>query len=93
MRSEMALLALALAGCATGKAITLPDGRQGYSIRCDGSALSWEQCYVKASEMCQAKGYDIVAKDGDSSPVITGNQYGVYGGAVVHRSLMIACKQ
>jgi hypothetical protein len=86
------LAAMALAGCATGKSISLPDGRQGYSIRCDGAALSWEACYEKAAEICQSNGYEIVVKDGDQGTVISGNQYGVYGGSVVHRNMLIACK-
>lgn len=92
MKPGVALALIALSGCATDKMISLPDGHQGHSIRCDGAALSWETCYEKAGEVCPV-GYDIVAKEGEQSPVIAGNQYGIYGGARVHRTMIISCKQ
>lgn len=86
------LLLCFLAGCASIKTIYLPDGRQGHSISCDGSAMSWEGCYTKAGQICQARGYDIISKDGESNPTVAGTQYGVIGGSNVTRVLVIACK-
>lgn len=84
--------AAALTGCATQKTVYLPDGRPGHSINCSGSALSWDLCYQKAGELCQAKGYDILAKEGEQGSSITGTQYGVFGGTTMNRTLLIACK-
>jgi hypothetical protein len=89
MRPLCALAALAIAsGCASSKPLYLPDGRQGHSIKCDGAALNWGLCYEKASELCQARGYDIVSKEGQES--ITGTP--VFVGSQVTRLLVIACK-
>lgn len=83
---------LGLAACATTKTVYLPDGRQGHSIVCSGAALSWDLCYAKAGEICQANGYDIISKDGEQGSSITGTQYGVFGSTTANRSLLIACK-
>ncbi len=81
-----------LAACVTAKTTYLPDGRPGMSINCHGAALSWDQCYRKAGEICGKLGYDVIAKNGDSSSTITGNQYGVYGGTYATRTLLIGCR-
>lgn len=88
-----ALLALALlSGCATAKQIHTPNGQLGYSIDCSGSALNWGMCYEKAGEICGTKGYDIIAKTGDQGATVTGTQYGLYGGSILSRNLIIECK-
>lgn len=92
-RNALAVISIALASCATQKTVYLPDGRQGYSISCHGSALSWEACYAKAGEICRASGYDLISKTGEQGNVVSGSQYGVFGGSTYHRSMMIACKQ
>lgn len=89
---RISIVAGVLAGCATQKAVYLPDGRQGHSINCSGSALSWDLCYQKAGELCQAKGYDILAKEGEQGSTITDTQYGVIGTSTMTRTLLIACK-
>src|SRR4051812_3774484 len=90
---HLAAIGAVLAGCATSDDVYLPDGRTGYTINCSGSALSWDLCYSKAGEICQAKGYEIVAKDGEQGATVAGTQYGVFGNTTANRSLMIACKQ
>lgn len=86
------LMAVLASGCATSKTIYLPSGQQGHSISCDGSALSWSLCYEKAGKICGQKGYDIFQKDGEETPMITGSPYLITGGAIVTRTLVIACK-
>lgn len=88
----LAVLTLALASCATQKTVYLPDGRQGYSIACSGAALTWEMCYDKAGQICQIRGYDIVSKTDEQGAVVSGSQWGVFGGSTYNRSIMIACK-
>src|SRR5262247_1486508 len=47
------LLVLALAGCTSIKPITLPDGRQGYTVDCSGRVLTWEDCFTQADLFCK----------------------------------------
>jgi hypothetical protein len=91
---RIALLSLSLLvlGCATSKTTYLPDGSQGHSIDCSGEASTWNHCYEKAGELCGARGYEVVAKDGDQGSVITGNNIGVYGGTTQTRSMLVKCK-
>lgn len=92
MRVTILAVAVAITGCATQKSVYLPDGRQGHSINCSGSALSWDLCYQKAGETCKAAGYEILSKDGEQGSSVTGTQYGVFGGTTMNRTLLIACK-
>lgn len=92
MRVVAVAAAVALSSCATHKPIYLPDGRQGYSVNCSGSALSWDLCYQKAGEICKTNGYNIIAKDGEESSMVTSSQYGTYGTPIINRSLVIACR-
>ena len=50
-RLLVATLVFALAGCTSAKQITTPDGRQGYTVGCSGSVLSWEDCFERADEI------------------------------------------
>jgi hypothetical protein len=83
---------LALSACATSKQTYMPDGRSGYTIDCSGQALSWGGCFQKAGELCGSKGYDTLAQAGDEGSTMAANQYGLYGGAVITRSMVVACK-
>lgn len=81
-----------LAACATASQTYTPDGRPGYTIECSGQALNWGMCYQKAGELCGSKGYDILAQTGDQGATVAANQFGLYGGSVITRSMVIACK-
>ncbi|MEO8157999.1 MAG: hypothetical protein ABI648_09400 [Betaproteobacteria bacterium] len=81
-----------MVGCATSKETYLPDGGKGHSIDCSGSALNWGMCYEKAGEICKTSGYDVIAGGSDQGVVVAGNQYGLYGGSVMTRSMLIKCK-
>lgn len=81
-----------LSGCATADKIHTPDGRVGYSISCNGAALDWGSCYKKAGEICGVRGYDVISQSGDKGSTYSSNQFGAYGGSVIYRSLVIACK-
>lgn len=94
MRLIFILLAasIGLDGCAMASKTYTSDGRQGFSIDCSGSALSWGRCYEKAGELCGARGYDVLEKPSDEGSTMAGNQFGLYGGTVITRNLVIACK-
>lgn len=87
-----AVSGFALSGCATATKMYTPDGRVGYTIECSGAANSWGKCYEKAGQTCGARGYDIISRTGDKGSMVSGNQYGLYGGSVITRDLIIACK-
>ena len=79
-------------GCATSRQTYTPDGQKGYIIECSGTALNWGMCYEKAGNICGEKGYVVLEKSGDKGTLISGNQYGLYGGSVINRSMIIKCK-
>ena len=83
---------LGLTGCAISNTTYLPNGKEGHSINCSGSALHWGMCYEKAGEICGAAGYEVITKSGDQGSTVAANQYGLYGGTVTSRSMLIQCK-
>lgn len=78
--------------CATSKKTYTEDGKEGFSINCSGSVLNWGNCYEKAGELCGSKGYEVMEKSGDVGNTISSNQYGLYGGSVINRSMRVKCK-
>ena len=84
-----------LAGCATSKETYMPDGSLGYSISCNGSAVGINVCFEKAGELCGAKGYSLISREGQVIPFGTGsaNNYGatVTYGAFNSKSIMVKC--
>jgi uncharacterized protein YceK len=76
-------------GCATAKKTYTSDGKEGYVITCSGSALNWGMCYEKAGKICGTKGYEVLEKSGDQGAMVSGNQFGLYGGSVINRSRVI----
>ncbi len=82
-----------LSSCATASKTYTADGRVGYSISCSGEVLDWGACYKKAGEICGARGYDVLSKSGDRGFTISANQFGAYGGSVITRNIVVACKQ
>ena len=90
--SVLLLLMLLMFGCATSRETYTATGQRGHSIDCSGSALNWGMCYEKAGKLCAEKGYDVLAKSGDQGTVLAGNQFGLYGGSVTSRSMVIQCK-
>lgn len=79
-------------GCATSSKTYTSDGKEGYNINCSGTALNWGMCYEKAGEICGTKGYIVLEKHGDTGGMVSGNQFGLYGGSVINRSMIIQCK-
>lgn len=97
MRKIIGALSVAIcvmaAGCATSSETYLPDGGEGYSISCSGAALNWGMCYEKAGKLCGARGYEIIAGGSDQGAVVSGNQFGLYGGTVINRSMLVKCRE
>lgn len=95
MKGPIILLfvAMILTGCATASKTYTADGKEGYNITCSGSALNWGMCYEKAGQICGTKGYEVLEKSGDQGALLSGNQYGLYAGSVINRSMIIKCKE
>ena len=54
-----------------------------------GCALNWGMCYEKAGELCGTKGYEVLEKSGDTGAMVTAGQFGLFGGSVINRSMII----
>ena len=79
----MIVVILGLIGCGPiVKSMITPDGKQGFFISCNGSALSWTSCHDAATKACNGK-YSII--DRDQKKIFT-----VYGPEMI-RSLTIDC--
>ena len=86
------LLVLALAGCTSIKPITLPDGRQGYTVDCSGRVLTWEDCFERADLLCKGRNYDVYTRPGEESPLIAAEPQHLRDHPTTTRSMVIACK-
>lgn len=86
------MVAVTFIGCARAYHTYTADGKEGYCVDCSGSALTWGDCYKKAGEICQGSGYDVLEKSGDSTSMVSGTQFGLFGGGIITRTLVIKCK-
>lgn len=86
------LMALTMTGCATSEKIYLPSGKVGYSITCGGTDLGWQDCYRKAGETCQSRGYEIVDRKEESRVSGSSTQFGTIVGTQTSRMMVITCK-
>ncbi len=92
-----------LCACAKATDTYLPDGSLGQSISCNGSLLNHGDCLAKAGEVCGARGYSLINKDGSSTPYSNAqggfgaNQYSAGGGfssssgSITTRSILVKC--
>lgn len=84
---------LMLGACTTSRQIVLPSGQPGYTVDCSGTNLSWSHCYRKASRVCD-HGYVISQKiNGHGGHPVVGDLFGLMGGSVSDRSLLIQCRE
>ena len=98
------VIAIAMFGCASSTEVYMPDGRKGYALDCSGLARNWGMCLKKAGEICQAKGYDVFMRDASTGTISSvqasgtsnpyGSSYGAsgFGGTVIYRELLVACR-
>jgi hypothetical protein len=90
LASYIALMVL-ISGCVTERPVALPNGTQGYAIRCPGAARDISDCMNEAAKVCGGK-YQILDRDGN---VVGGAAVSTGNGAVwvqgVHRTLIVSC--
>jgi hypothetical protein len=80
-----------LSACVTERPVSLPNGTQGYAIRCDGAARDISYCMNEAAKVCGGK-YQILDRDGNvagGAAVAAGNSAVFVQG--VHRTLIVSC--
>ncbi|MBI1327494.1 MAG: hypothetical protein GC136_07620 [Alphaproteobacteria bacterium] len=104
MRVFLILSLAILSACTMAKEITLPDGKQGYNISCNGTANSFSSCVEKAGEVCGSRGYEVIGQNGEKIPYVnsSGSAFGGAGGfsggyqtqmgMFVNRNLFVRCK-
>ncbi len=87
----LAAMALLLSGCVTARPVSLPNGTQGYAIRCPGAARDIGDCMNEAARVCGGK-YQILDRDGN---VVGGAAFASGNSAVfvngIHRTLIVSC--
>ena len=81
-----------LSGCVTARPVALPNGTQGYAIRCPGAARDISDCMNEAARVCGGK-YQILDREGN---VVGGAAVPAGNGAVwvqgIHRTLIVSCQ-
>jgi hypothetical protein len=88
-RLAVVITVLALNGCATAKAIPLPNGRQGFVIDgCDSLA----ECYKKAAETCGGGKYSLIGQGGETIPIVASTAGTFTATAVPQYNLTIECE-
>jgi len=93
MRYAVYALALPLlAACTFASKTYAPDGRQAFSISCDGLANSWAGCFKRAGALCKERGYDTFTQSGDGGVLVSATPQIATGGSVLTRTLIVACK-
>jgi hypothetical protein len=91
-RVLLAFAVVAISGCVTSRPVALPNGTQGYAIRCPGAARDISDCMNEAARLCGGK-YQILDRDGNTAGgVVTpvGNSAVFFQG--VHRTLIVNCQ-
>jgi len=73
---------LLLSGCATDKTMFYKDGQQVHVLTCNGPTFTG--CLEKASNICQANGYDILDR-------VSVRQSGMLS-STDHKEIVIVCK-
>jgi|HubBroStandDraft_1064217.scaffolds.fasta_scaffold156632_1 hypothetical protein len=93
-RIVLIVLSSIVTGCVTERPVALPNGKQGYAIRCPGAARDISDCMNEAARIC-AGPYQIVTANGEQvggAVVGTGPGSGVFV-AGIHRTLIVECGQ
>jgi hypothetical protein len=85
--TNMFFIILMSYGCATSTQTVMPDGKQGYSIDCSGSAVSMNKCYEKAASVCPL-GYVIHTKDESGGWLATNS----FAGSTSLKGIMVTCR-
>lgn len=78
-------------GCVTARPVALPNGHQGFAIKCPGASRDIGDCMNEAARVC-AGPYSIVTVNGETvggAAVATGNGAVFVSG--IHRTMIVEC--
>ena len=93
----VALVSLALCGCASVHESYGPDGRKVYAINCSGLARGWDKCQIAAGNICGSAGYEVidsVSEDSESATAVANTSGGLsHSSKSNERSMLISCKR
>jgi hypothetical protein len=92
VRRLVATLVLALAGCTAAQPLTPPDGRQGYTVECSGSVLSWEDCFARADDLWRGRNYDVFTRVGEEGALMAAEPQPLHDRPTTSRRMVIVCK-
>jgi hypothetical protein len=90
-----AVIVVAVSGCAAPglgtRPVSLPDGQQGYALKCSGTLRDFGDCMNEAAEACHGP-YQIVDENGEHvggvvAPVGNGAAF-VHA---IHRTMIVEC--
>jgi hypothetical protein len=81
-KASLITATLFLSACATDKTMFYKDGQQVYVLTCNGPTFTG--CLEKASNICQANGYDILDR-------VSVRQSGLIS-STDHKEIVISCK-
>lgn len=86
--------------CATGcvapmRPVMLPDGQQGYALKCSGTHHDFGDCMNEAAEACHGP-YQILEENGEHVGSVAmatpmGNGVGAVGVHAIHRTMIVEC--
>ena len=86
-------LILLVAGCATSKQISGPNGEILHSIDCSGYYSNIGTCLEKAGKICGPRGYDIIMGGTENQGTsMSSTQFGLFAAPMVSREIIIRCK-
>lgn len=92
MKKWAILLVFFVGACSTAKPITLPDGRTGQLVQCNGTMNSIAGCYEAAGKVCPF-GYDIVDAQQERGRAAVPNGTGGFNVLpTASRMVLVACK-
>ena len=92
-KMSVLLYSVVLSACASSSKTHLADGSLGYSINCSGSMLNWDSCYERAERLCGEQGFSVREKTGEEGLTVKSDHSTLNRGSIVHRSMVIQCKQ
>jgi hypothetical protein len=65
-QADVALVVLALAGCATNAKTHAARGVSGIKVDCSGLGNGWEKCHKQATKECKGSGCKVVLRSDDA---------------------------
>jgi len=93
-----------LSGCAAtappNAELPRSSGGGGHTISCGGLERNWAACHQRASDLCEDRGYSVLARSEDSSPMFflarfspSPQRTSYRARSMIHREFVIECRK